>query len=464
MSKVFNFIEENEEVFNKSFDRITKDIRNEFLAITEDNREGYFIPLSKACDWLRIDYQDTPTFRDNFKRRMLDTKNHIFVEAKSEQDMSGHYIYRKNTEGDVRIKLPWFNGDGFKILCMVSKAPKAMFVRRYYLDLEKDYIAKLKMTVEEFKQTTKLREQELRDIKDAQKESIILREENTMLNRAIDQRDQQIIGYYNQKVVLEDRVERIREFEKLLTIDYDKIDIDDRIGLFRLSLYEKTYGKPLNIYLVSDKWIADKFASAIKSATKSRRPKKSATRVEGWVSDDCDDTNNMTPPKDSSTEKPNTAGIDVYAKYNLLNYALEMDGMEFDAISSVWIKDYIKYDDAEDRHLYFYIPKLGRVASADQKALKLWDTLYFYSDAHYMQFAESLNEFRLNNCYPQVQLKNKLINDIFMMPYHMIKNAHNDSAASLSIIAMSQTSKGKSELAVKKAKATPTKYVDSDLE
>lgn len=200
MSKVFNFIEENEEVFNQSFDRITRDIRNEFLAITEDNREGYFIPLSKACDWLRIDYQDTPIFRDNFKRRMLDAKNYIFVEAKSEQDMSGHYIYRKNTAGDVRIKLPWFNGDGFKILCMVSKAPKAMFVRRYYLDLEKDYIAKLKMTVEEFKQTAKLREQELRDIKDAQKESMILREENSMLNRALDQRDQQIIGYYNQKV------------------------------------------------------------------------------------------------------------------------------------------------------------------------------------------------------------------------------------------------------------------------
>ena len=428
---LINPITETPEEFDVAFENIKKEIHLTFLTLTKTKRKGFFISLEKAFWWLRCSYENTKTFRQNFKRHFLEKHNFYLIEAKDESDTSANYIYRNNTEGDTRIKLPWFSDEGFKILCMVSKAPKAGLVRQYYIELEYSYIQKLEMDMAELEIQ---RKQELAELEKFQSQSVFLNDENEDLKRGLDQRDRQVLGYFNQQIVLTDRIERLRDFERMMLTNEEVEPINNPYSILRM--YECTFGKPIYVYLISDAWVLETIAAeaGVDKPRRGRR-KKDATAVAAQ--------NKAAANAAIIDAELNVSVEELREQYGLLNYKLDMDGIDFEGISSVWIRDYIMGDN--DAHeigfheyeFYLYFAKSVR-GNPDAKIAKPWETLYFYSDAHYAEFMQEISDLRLAACVGDTKIKNKILREVYKAPYSAIQSAQRDIAARMAVKVISQ--------------------------
>jgi hypothetical protein len=398
MSSSILLIEETDAEFTAELSAIKNDIRTEFLLMSKSRRKGFFISLEKALYWLRINYVNNADFRSNFKKRILQADNHFFIEAKDEDDYSAHFIYRNNDNGDKRIKMPWFSDDGFKLLCMVSRSPKAALVRSYYLELEKEYIATLEMERDEFEKKQK---HDLYALTSLQSKIEQLNKDNISKQRALDQRDRQIIDYYRQSEYLSYRILQLREVERALNITFD--DIPDPTNIMRLDLYEKKYGKPAYIYLVSDKWINTQVYKEL---------------------------NKQYIKEEKSDAMEHTAMIDE----TLLHYKLDLD-IDFTHITDVWLQEMIAHIESSlhEQHLYIYITR--RQSTIDY--MKLLNKLYFFDDDHYKLFLAQLEENTLTNMLPlQPKFKNKVLNGTFMIDYASTVSTHRDAATRLAYDAL----------------------------
>lgn len=419
-SDAFMFpILETQEQYEQALDTIKQEIRLEYLAMTKAKRKGFFISLPKALWWLRYEYKNTKYFRDNFKRFCLNSENNWFIEAKNEEDYSADYIYRNNTEGDVRIKLPWFSDEGFKILCMVHKSEKAKLVRQHFLDIEKEYVEMLEMDIADLEAHCK---KVLTELEDYRKQSVLLGNENEELKRGLAQRDTQVLSYFNQQIVLTDRIESLRDFERMMKVDYDNIEpINNPHSILRM--YECTFGKPVYVYLISDTWVLETFAAEsgiaqqvdIAPSVRRGRPKKSAA-LPDEIEAECD--------------------IEEFReRHALLNYRLDMDGVDFDGISSVWIRDYIMGDDEarfREHEFYFYFAKSAKMPP-DAKVAKLWETLYFVNDAHYAAFTEAIADLKLSAALGETKFKNKLLREVYKTSYDNIQAPHRNITARMAV-------------------------------
>lgn len=390
-------IEDASGEFEKQIADIKADIRLEFLAMSKSNRKGFFISLEKAYYWLHIKYNNTAEFRSNFKKRILNDENNYFIEAKHEGDYAAHYIYRINPDsGNTRIKYPWFSDEGFKLLCMISRAPKATLIRQYYLELEKEYIASLEMERDEF---DIIRKRDIAAIADLHKklESINITLHTHKKN--LDIKERQLADYVKQNQYLSYRVFQLRDIETLLNTNYD-IDPYDPISTARLSLYEKKYGKPAYVYLVSDKWINKKINKELTSMR----------RQITYTQEQIDDINT-----------------------HLLNYNLNVN-IEFEDITETWMREVLICDSSytnigTDSPLYIYISKPRKF---EAEYVKLMDIIYFYDEYHYSKFIEILNGTELYEQLPMhPQFKNKILAGLRILPFSDISASHRDAAANL---------------------------------
>lgn len=411
---------ETQEQYEQALDTIKQEIRLEYLAMTKAKRKGFFISLPKALWWLRYECKNTANFRDNFNRRVLHSKKYLLKDAKNEEDYSADYIFRNNTEGDVRIKVPWFSDKGFKKFCMVfKKSFKAMLVREYYIDLEDEYVEMLEMNIADLEAH---RKKVLTELEDYREQSVLLGNENEDLKRGLAQRDTQVLSYFNQQIVLTDRIESLRDFERMMKVDYDNIEpINNPHSILRM--YECTFGKPVYVYLISDTWVLETFAAesgiapqvATAPLVRRGRPKKSAA---------------------SPDEKEAECDIEEFReRHALLNYRLDMDGVDFDGVSSVWIRDYIMGDDEarfREHEFYFYFAKSAKM-HPDANVAKLWETLYFVNDAHYAAFTEAIADLKLSAALGETKFKNKLLREVYKTSYDNIQAPHRDIAARMAV-------------------------------
>lgn len=445
---VLESIIETDDQFNEALVLIKKDIRLELLSMTEAERKGFFISQPSAFNWLRLVYKNTNAFRQNFKRQFLQANNYFLIEAKSETDYDAHYIYRNNTEGDTRIKLPWFSDEGFKILCMVMKSPKAMLVRAYFLELEKEHIAIMKMKLSEVEA---LQKKTLKEIKQKQEEHSLLKAELTDYVRAYDKLEDRAWNYYNQNLRLVQENENLQDIKRSLYNYYDNLDPDGRNYELRLQLYERMFGMPVLVYLVSDKWVLETLANEL--TTKPKRIKKPTNTKEV---NEMRKQHKFAPEEEHKLFEPTNPAPDVSAElaetttdldkfreaHDLLQYNLLQDdigtqfvvrGMDYNSMTPAWIKDYVTgiTEEGETREFYFYFSAKGTKAKQLADKSKLWATLYFANNTHYTEFLAKLNNMRLaEHLGDNAKLiKTKVLNTIYKVPYEEIVSAHRGTGA-----------------------------------
>jgi hypothetical protein len=396
-------VNEDKKQFQEEFIKIKEDIKIIFLAMTHKKRQGFFISLPTALNWLRLTYKDTKHFRRHFKEKYLLNENYYFKEATSEEDYNAHYIYRNNFSGDIRIKIPWFSDKGFKKLCMViEKTPCAELVREYYIELEEDYINTLKLNNEQLKEK---HDNLIKQFKKVDSECILLQSSNEILeieveknNSTINWQSSKILKYYEQNVILSKQLERLKVLENLFK---NNSEPDFNNGNILLELYQKSYGKPYYLYVISDKWVLQNLQSEYNS-----RCKKSKKINEDEILKD--------------TLEPIT-NLDIFReKYDLLKYDIE----DFDFESSITLL--FQEDNEIEREFYFYVSKYKTM---DNKYSKLLQVLYFYNDLHYQSFLERMKEQIINN----IDIKNKIIKDTYKTFYNDIIGAYKDTSTKIAI-------------------------------
>jgi hypothetical protein len=382
---ILTSIEETDEEYKLILQKIKEDIKIEFLAIAQKNRKGFFISLPRALEWLRIEYTDNRYFRDNFKRRILDSDNYYFQCATSETDYDADYIYKNNEDGDTRIKIPWFSDKGFKELCMImNKSPKAKLIRKYYLDLENEYVKMLKMEINEIKL---VQDKTLKQLKLKQEESEILQKKNINIEQSYERLNDKVLKYYT------DNIRLVNENEYLQTIKntfYSNDEVDDPTNTLQIGAYETLYGKPFQVILVSDNWVLDLLMAQYKDIQKQ----------------------------------------DFYQKFGLIKYNFELDdcyqNINFQSISPAWIK----YSNDAQQY-YFYFIKNKKYKYHD--FIKNMITLYFINDQHYKEFLNKIRETKfISNNISQYNGKYKnIIKELYVITYNEIISAHKDTASKI---------------------------------
>lgn len=155
MKKYTENIESDEAIENvveiEEDDEVTiKKIKLEFLNLLEKDIKGYYIPLEKVYTWLdniKIynNYANNEDFRENFRKRILRNKTYMLGESKNENDKDKDFIMRKINN----ISFPYFSTVGFKTFCMMVKETKSYYVRKYFIQVEEDYLRVLKQPKEE---------------------------------------------------------------------------------------------------------------------------------------------------------------------------------------------------------------------------------------------------------------------------------------------------------------------------
>lgn len=129
---------------------VIESIRVEFLGLVRKNNSGYFISLQKVYEYLENPevaekYLLEESSRRNFRKRFLRNEKYLLSEAQNEDDLGKEYIMRKIDN----ISFPWFSTEGFKLFCMVSNETKSHFVRKYFIQIERDYLRALEQSDEE---------------------------------------------------------------------------------------------------------------------------------------------------------------------------------------------------------------------------------------------------------------------------------------------------------------------------
>ena len=378
---------------------LLEEIKLEFLNMSKNGHVGYNISLETALRWLDMPYEDNSTFKADFKRRILKKDNYSFKEAEDESDMQSDYIIRKNG----RRECLYFSNDGFKILCQImSKSPKADYVRRYFIKIEKDYIRVLYQNYEETKKERDTLDNKLkRFINENNKLSDLIQEEKKNCLKEAER----AISYYNQSVLLEKENQDLYEYKR----NYYKDNISEeyeQLNWLSLKLYEKKYGYPALIYLLDDKWVVNQISRKNKKQ-KSHQKSHQKSQQKLYESDESDENDSV---------------LFNTFDYEPITYNFNID-VGFEHISKTWIMNYINSINISgncdnEADLYFSIGKLNHKAKEASKHYKLWETLYFFNENHYKQFLNDVAANRLNSS------SNK---SIYQIMYSTLLNIHRES-------------------------------------
>ena len=146
----------------KRKDEIIQEIRIEFLSLIRESTTGYFISLEKTYSWLEnpdvyTSYSTDENFRRNFRKRYLRNDKFMLDESVDESDREKDYIMRK----EKNINIPWFSIEGFKTFCMVVNETKSNYIRKYFIQIEKDYMRVLEQSAEKTKMELTILNQDL---------------------------------------------------------------------------------------------------------------------------------------------------------------------------------------------------------------------------------------------------------------------------------------------------------------
>jgi phage anti-repressor protein len=233
---------------NKTQAETIAEIKNEFLLLVREPQPGYFISLEKTYTWLENpkmynNYVVDENARRNFRKRYLRGEKFMLDESTDEKDIDKDFIMRKN---DKNINMPWFSIEGFKTFCMVVNEPKSNYVRKYFIQIEKDYMRVLE-------QSSKATYLELYDL------NIDLSKAKTSIIKMSDTSDK----YLEQKLILE---------RKLKTVESLEIILDDQSDFatngnneYKEYLYlRETFMKKIPIYIVKpDSMIVNKSTKVV---------------------------------------------------------------------------------------------------------------------------------------------------------------------------------------------------------
>lgn len=307
--------------------KIMDDIKLEFLTLVKTNRKGYFISLKKTFHWLDLNekyeqYLSDTMARKNFKRRFLKNKKFLLDEAKNERDLECDFIMRKN---ENNISFPWFSDDGFKIFCMIVNEPKSYYVRKYFIQIEKDYWRVLNQNYEETQKELILLEEQM---KKKNNEFLLLDEAYNKL------KDENLEQFYH----IANISSKMPYYEELNDIfqDRDNFAVTGNPDYKILQLMYEMYANKTIIYVVNPKHILSKFIkkdkanNSITKKKKSMRKKKnkiSHNIVEFFSEDEDEDIN------DVETINYNIDNTDLFKQNNNtdnLNILYQRYDMEFD--------------------------------------------------------------------------------------------------------------------------------------
>jgi hypothetical protein len=382
------------------------DIKLEFLNLVRDGHTGYNISLERACEWLGINCDDQ--FRRDLKRRYLNKSEYCFNEAENENDENAEYIIKEQG----KKKVPYFSNDGFKMFCLImNKSPKSHLVRKYFIRIEKEYVKMLKMTSEEFE---KYKVDIIKQMDEFKKEYGSLENRCVELQDKLNKRNDKISKFIGQQSVMDKQISILKSIDSAINTYYDTIDPDDRDATRRLELYEKRFGKPVYIYLLSDKWVNESIINEIEP--KPKKPKKLTKSKK---------------KKDEENEIEEQPNMNEFIESNgLANYSLDMNDLEFDEITKSWIEDYILSPDhpCRDQRFYFYMTKTNLATIPSH--MKYWNVIYFIDEDHYKKFIDRIADQKLSATLPRVaEVKNKVLKDTYLTQYDALYNSNMDIIA-----------------------------------
>ncbi len=152
---------------NKRQEKIDQ-IKTEFIFLikNQESFEGYPIAFENTCNWLDCpdiykNYITIKTSRENFNKRYLRNDQFLLEESKDENDLGKDFTMKKDKNS--KMNLPWFSVDGFKTFCMIMKTEKSFLVRKYFIQIEKDYWRVLNQDHEKTKEELRLLEEKLKE-------------------------------------------------------------------------------------------------------------------------------------------------------------------------------------------------------------------------------------------------------------------------------------------------------------
>jgi cell division septum initiation protein DivIVA len=334
-------------------------IRLEFLGLIEENNIGYFISLERVYNWLEnpdvyTKYNNDSKFRENFNARYLRGEEYMLEKASNENDLTKDYIMRKNGNKSF----PWFSTEGFKTFCMtLKKEKKSYYVRRYFIQIEKDYLRVLKQSSEETqKELDKLKE----DIKKSDSQLLSIKQK---LYNAEDRADH----YLEKNIILDMKLQRTKNLETILD-DKDDFNSCGNPEYKYLKYLEKLHMKPINLYIINPKhMIKQKAKKVIKALNKS------ANGSDSDFEDFDKNNDNEEIKSDSETNWYDNEILDYEKPFN-----------EYD------LND-MQYED-EFPVLYYYIGGLTEKAEKPKDTYHKFATIYVKDKFHLKEIKDRLEK------------------------------------------------------------------------
>lgn len=128
------------------------EIRYMFLGLAKLDRKGFNISFDKVLEWIGA-YEDKPDIIQ--QKKMKDHLMERYIKEPEYGIMEGlDYIIiiddtEENKKNRRKTQSLLFSDDGMKYFCAIYKTPKSILVRRYFIQLEKDYIKAIEQTYEE---------------------------------------------------------------------------------------------------------------------------------------------------------------------------------------------------------------------------------------------------------------------------------------------------------------------------
>jgi hypothetical protein len=244
----------------KTSEQIIHEIKIDFLMLLQTSSQTYIISLLKAFEWLdeedkAIRYATDSVFRANFNTKVLKSDNLMLARAETVDDIGADYVMKNYKTDKSTIKLPWFSPEGFKTFCMVSGARKSHYVRRYFIEVERDYWRSLRQTTEENKKELASLTAEIQKIEHSNEK--LIDENDTLLNKLCNIENQ----YNKYKDVAE------------IVIDYDAFATSGTPEHKAFLLAKKKYFFKSPIYVVSPDYM------------KKRKPSKNYDSIDYNIED-----------------------------------------------------------------------------------------------------------------------------------------------------------------------------------
>lgn len=232
----------------KETKKVINDIKVEFLSLINKKNNGYIISLENVYTWLEnpdvyTKYKNDDMFRRDFRRRYLRDEKIMMYESNNESDLDHDYIMRKTNN----IKFPWFSVEGFKMFCLAVNENKARYVRKYFIEIEKDYLRVINQTDAENKKELKELTTKMNNF-----ESNLLKTKSD-LNQTIE-----LANKYEEKYLVAEYENKKIKYIKNVLDDADDFATAGNPEYVEYKYIKTTYYKKVGVYIVNPEYIKPK--------------------------------------------------------------------------------------------------------------------------------------------------------------------------------------------------------------